>query len=54
LTRFISRLLFNVTPTDLLTYAVVALVLVGVSLLACFVPARRATKVEPIEALRYE
>jgi putative ABC transport system permease protein len=47
-------MLFGVTPTDGVTIGVVSIVLIGVALLACFIPARRATKVDPLEALRYE
>ena len=54
LTRFLTTMLFGVTPTDTTTFVVVSLALAAVALIACLVPARRATKVNPLEALRYE
>ncbi len=54
LTRFLGTLLFDVQPTDLLTFASVVLLLVAVSAVACFLPARRAMRVDPMVALRHE
>ncbi len=54
LSHFLSGLLFEIEPTDPLTFVAVGMVLAAVALLAAFVPARRATRVDPIDALRAE
>jgi ABC-type antimicrobial peptide transport system permease subunit len=54
LTRLMTGLLFEVSPSDPLTFSIVAALLTLVSLVACYIPTRRAMRVDPVMALRYE
>ena len=54
LTRFLTTLLFVITPTDALTFVVVSIIFFLIAMVASLIPARRATKVDPLTALRYE
>jgi putative ABC transport system permease protein len=54
LTRFLQTLLFNVKPTDPLTFGTLTMLLASVALLASFIPARKASRIDPLVALRHE
>jgi putative ABC transport system permease protein len=54
LTRVLASFLYHVSPTDPVTFLCVSLLLAGIALLACYIPARRAARIDPMQALRYE
>jgi putative ABC transport system permease protein len=54
ISRLLRSLLFGVTPTDAATYALAPMVLIAMALLASYIPAARATRIDPVVALRYE
>jgi len=54
LTRLLSSLLFGVTPVDVVTFSTISFLLMFISLAACYLPARRAMRIDPLTALRYE
>jgi putative ABC transport system permease protein len=54
LTRLMATMLFNIKPTDPVTFGGVAVLLLAIALIACYIPGRRATKVDPVNSLRYE
>jgi putative ABC transport system permease protein len=54
LTRVMKNLLFNVSATDPVTFALIALLLVAVAIIASYIPARRAAKVDPLQAIRHD
>ena len=54
LSRYLKSMLFELSPTDPVTYGIVAVVLLSVTIFACYIPARRAAKIDPMNALRYE
>ena len=53
-TRLMSAVLYHVSPTDAYTFTLISVLLFGVAAIACYVPARRASSVDPTKALRYE
>ena len=54
LTHLLATMLFHVPSTDIVTFSAVSLLLTAIALIACYIPARRATRVDPMAALRYE